>query len=81
MANKVLEKRLYSVKEAALYYGISVSTMYKFIRCGTFPEIRIGRRLYLDFYDLNDYIDFLKHLDSCEECRKELYGSYKKTVH
>ena len=65
---KQIEKRLYTVKEAAKYYGMSRSSMYKLIKLGIFPEIRIGNRLYLDIFILDDFIDLLVHMPACEDC-------------
>ena len=52
-----IHKRLYSVKEAGRYLGISGWTVRHFIRSGELPEVRQGRRVLLDILDLNQFIE------------------------
>lgn len=39
-----IEKQAFSVPEAALYLGISLSTAREAIRSGEIPSVRFGRR-------------------------------------
>ena len=52
-----LPKRLYSVKEAAVYLGRSTSAVREMIWAGKLPSVRADRRIFLDIYDMDDWID------------------------
>ena len=52
-----LHKRLYDLKEAAIYLGRPVFSVRGLIWKGTLPYIKEGRRQYLDVYDMDIYID------------------------
>ena len=54
---EVIEKRLYSVKEAGRYLGISPWAVRHLIWSGKLPSVRQGRRVLLDIFDLNRFID------------------------
>jgi excisionase family DNA binding protein len=54
-----LNKRLYTLKEAAEYLGRSVCGMRELIYAGKIPVVRGGegsRKQFLDIEDLNDFI-------------------------
>jgi excisionase family DNA binding protein len=50
-------KRLYSIKEAALYLGRSVWAVREMIWAGKLPYIKDGRRILLDIYDMDEWIE------------------------
>jgi len=52
-------KRMYTIKEAALYLGLSEWTVRSLIWSGSLPFMKIdgGRKQLLDVYDLDAYID------------------------
>ena len=54
-----LNKRLYTLKEAAEYLGRSVCGMRELIYAGKIPVVRGGegsRKIFLDIEDLDDFI-------------------------
>ncbi len=54
-----LYKRMYSIKEAAIYLGLSEYTVRTLIWSGELPFMKIdgGRKQLLDIRDLDAYID------------------------
>lgn len=52
-----LKKRLYTIKEAATYLGRSVPSLYTLIWNGDLPIVRSGKRIHLDIYDLDKWIE------------------------
>ena len=50
-------KRLYSIKEAALYLGRSVWAVREMIWAGKLPYIKDGRRILVDIYDMDEWIE------------------------
>jgi excisionase family DNA binding protein len=50
-------KRLYSIKEAALYLGRSVWAVREMIWAGKIPFIKDGRRILLDINDMDIWIE------------------------
>jgi excisionase family DNA binding protein len=62
LKNSNLDKRLYSVKEAAKYLGHTVWGIRSLIWSGTFPIIQYGRKQYIDITDLDDFIGKNKKL-------------------
>lgn len=54
--NKPL-KRLYSIKEASLYLGRSVWAVREMIWAGKLTHIKDGRRILLDIYDMDEWIE------------------------
>ena len=55
-----LEKRLYSVKEAAIYLGLSAWSIRGLIWNGQLSTVRMGRRVLLDIQDLDRWIEVNK---------------------
>jgi excisionase family DNA binding protein len=53
------KKRLYTLKEAAEYFGRSEWSMRELIWAGEIPVVRQegGRKIFLDIEDLNNFID------------------------
>lgn len=52
-----LSKRLYSLKEAAIYLGRPIWGVRTLIWNGKLPVIQDGRKYYLDIHDLDSYIE------------------------
>ena len=52
-----LPKRLYSIKESAVYLGRSACAVREMIWKGKIPYIKDGRRTLLDIIDMNEWID------------------------
>ncbi len=52
-----IQKRLYSVEEAALYLVRSPWTIAEMTRTGAIPFIQHGKRKFLDLHDLDRWID------------------------
>lgn len=50
-------KRLLSVKDAAVYLGRSVPAIRELIWSGSLPYIRVDRRVHLDLFDLDKWIE------------------------
>jgi excisionase family DNA binding protein len=50
-------KRLYTVREAARYLGISPWAVRHLIWSGKLPCVRQGRRVLVDIVDMNRFID------------------------
>ena len=50
-------KRLFDLKEAAIYLGRPVFSVRTLIWNGALPVIRDGRKQYLDVYDMDAYIE------------------------
>lgn len=59
------EKRLYSIKEAALYLGRGIDSLRELIYEGELPAVQRGSRgkVWLDVYDLDDWIDSNKNAE------------------
>jgi len=52
-----LNKRLFDLKEASIYLGRPVFSVSGLIWKGVSPVIKDGRKLYVDLYDLNEYVE------------------------
>ena len=52
-----LNKRLYDLKEAAIYLGRPVFSIRGLIWKGALPYVKEGRRQYLDIHDMDRYIE------------------------
>lgn len=55
-------KRLYSLKEAAVYLGRSDWSVREMLWSGKLPYIREGKKIYLDINDLDAWIDRTKQV-------------------
>jgi excisionase family DNA binding protein len=51
------QKRLYSIRDASLYLGRSVCAVREMLWAGKIPYIKDGRRVLLDIYDLDSWIE------------------------
>lgn len=56
-----VNKRLYSVKEAAKYLGRSPWAIRRLIWDKLLPQVRQGRRVMVDVVDMNGFIEKYKH--------------------
>jgi excisionase family DNA binding protein len=56
---KQIQKRLFTLKEAAQYLGRSVWSMRELIWAGVIPVVRQegGRKIYLDKIDLDSFVE------------------------
>lgn len=52
-----VQKRLYTIQEAAIYLGRSVWGVRELIWKGELPSVRVGRRVHLDINDLDAWIE------------------------
>jgi excisionase family DNA binding protein len=52
-----IPKRHYTIEEAAIYLGRTVWSVRELIWGGALPSVKVGRRVHLDFNDLNQFID------------------------
>ena len=52
-----LNKRLYSIEETAEYLGRSVWSIRELIWKGLIPCVKVGRRVHIDIYDLEKFIE------------------------
>ncbi len=52
-----ITKRLYTIQEAAKYLGRSIWSIRELIWSGKLPAVKVGRRIHLDLYDLDDFIE------------------------
>jgi hypothetical protein len=55
--SKNLVKRLYSLREGAVYIGRTVAAMREVIWAGKIAYVRFDRRIYLDIGDLERFIE------------------------
>lgn len=56
-SNGEIGKRLLNVREAALYLGLQVDTVYKKARLREIPAVKVGRALRFDVVALNRYVE------------------------
>ena len=64
MKGVILNKRLYSVPEAAVYLGLTVDGVRYMISIGRLPAVRHGRRVLVDIKDMDEFIERNKVLQS-----------------
>jgi len=55
-----LFKRLYTLKDAAVYLGRPLWSVRELVWSGRLPYIQDGRKYYVDLYDLEQYIEDYK---------------------
>ncbi len=51
-----LARRLYDVKQAGVFLGVSAWTVRELIWAGKLPHVRVGRLIRLDLRDLESFI-------------------------
>lgn len=54
---RVLSKRLYNIKEGAVYLGRTVWAVREMLWAGKMPYVKDGKRILLDINDMNEWID------------------------
>ena len=52
----LFSKRLYTLPEAAKYLGRTLWSMRELVWAGKIPIVREGKRIFVDFNDLESYI-------------------------
>lgn len=52
-----IKPRLLSIKEASAYLGRSVPSLRALIWAGNLPIVRVDRRIHLDLFDLEKWIE------------------------
>ena len=52
-----LSKRLFSIKEGAVYLGRSVWAIREMLWAGEMPYVKDGKRILSDIQDMNEWID------------------------
>ena len=58
-----ISKRLYTIEEAAFYLGRTAWSVRELIWKGHLPSVKVGRRVHLDYNDLNQFVDRHKVLE------------------
>jgi len=58
-----IEKRLYSVDEAAIYLGRSSWSIRRLIWNGNLPQVRAGGRVHVDVRDMEAFIEKHKEVE------------------
>jgi excisionase family DNA binding protein len=59
-----IPKRLYTIEEAAFYLGRTAWSVRELIWKGHLPSVKVGRRVHLDYNDLNQFVDRHKTQES-----------------
>ena len=62
--SRTVEKRLYSVKEAGKYLGRSPWAIRHLIWSGELPQVRQGRRVFVDIQDLENFVERFKVVEA-----------------
>jgi excisionase family DNA binding protein len=57
---RIIPKRLYSIKESAVYLGRSVWAVREMLWAGKIPFVKDGRRMLLDIRDMDTWIESSK---------------------
>lgn len=57
---ETIKKRLLTIKEASVYLGRSIPSVRELVWAGRLPIVREGRRIHLDIYDLERWIEECK---------------------
>jgi excisionase family DNA binding protein len=52
-----LPKRLYNIKESAVYLGRTVWAVREMLWAGKMPYVKDGKRILIDIQDMNEWID------------------------
>ncbi len=66
MKSTVIEKRLYTLDEAAIYLGRSIWSMRRLIWDGLLPQVRADRRVHVDVRDMEAFIEKFKEREYFE---------------
>jgi excisionase family DNA binding protein len=57
VSNGSVGKRLLNVREAAVYLGVTVDTVYRMARLRTLPSVKVGRALRFDVKALERFVE------------------------
>lgn len=57
-------KRLFTLKEAAIYLGRSEWSIRRLIWNGLLPQVRAGGRVHVDIKDLDEFIEKYKEIEA-----------------
>jgi excisionase family DNA binding protein len=52
-----ISKRLYSIKESAVYLGRTAWAVREMLWAGKMPYVKDGKRILIDLQDMNEWID------------------------
>ena len=58
--NEVINRRLLSIDESAIYLSLSKRELYNMLAAGELPAVKHGRRTLLDIQSLNEWIEHAK---------------------
>ena len=75
-----IDKRLYSVKEAGKYLGRSPWAIRHLIWSGELPQVRQGRRVFVDIVDLDQFVERFKVREAEMSVREPLGEPYGHAV-
>ena len=62
----LIEKRLYSIDEAAIYLGRADWSIRRLIWKGDLPQVRAGGRVHVDVRDMDEFIEKYKERECVE---------------
>jgi excisionase family DNA binding protein len=54
---RLLSKRLYNIKEGAVYLGRTVWAVREMLWAGKMPYVKDGKRILIDLRDMDEWID------------------------
>ena len=63
MKSTAIEKRLYTLVEAATYLGRSTWSVRRLIWNGDLPQVRAGGRVHVDIMDMEAFIEKHKEVE------------------
>jgi len=63
MKSGYIEKRLYTLDQAATYLGRSTWSVRRLIWNGDLPQVRAGGRVHVDVRDMDMFIDKFKEVE------------------
>lgn len=52
-----IKRRLLSIKEMAIYTGLSIHTLYHWVNQGKIPFVKVGKNIKFDIYDIDKFIE------------------------
>lgn len=79
-SNPATQKRFFSVKEAAVYTGLSSRLLYQKLKERTVRCYRVGKKIVLDVRDIDDFVmtHEVKSSDQLREILKEKMSKKRK---
>jgi|GEM_PF-1509333 len=80
--SKLIPKRFFSVKEAAVYSSISTRLIYQTLKEQGIRSYRVGRKIVLDIKDLDAFImaNEVKNSDQIRQILKEKLSGKRRQV-